>query len=82
MVIVKYVLYDRFLTSLIDITFLNFIVERRSRGDLIEVFKASHGLSNLYGVLRFGRSGLNVVCTSGGNRASKIKSIKVSTCSC
>ena len=55
---------------------LTTLVERRSRGDLIEVFKASHGLSQLNGVFRFGRSGLNIVCKSGGNRITKIKSIK------
>ena len=52
---------------------LTSLVARRSRADLIEVLKASHGLSQLNGVFR---SGLNMVCKSGGNRATKIKSIK------
>ncbi|KAL5261917.1 hypothetical protein ACHWQZ_G007581 [Mnemiopsis leidyi] len=41
---------------------LTTLAERRSRGDLIEVYKASQGLCQLAGVFNFSRSGLNLVC--------------------
>ena len=44
--------------QILDLTTL---AERRSRGDLIEVYKASQGLSQLAGVLNFSRSGLNKI---------------------
>ena len=44
---------------------LQLTTERRSRRDLIEVYKASHGLSQLAGDLKFSRSGLNVICKPG-----------------
>ncbi|KAL5255199.1 hypothetical protein ACHWQZ_G014588 [Mnemiopsis leidyi] len=39
---------------------LTTLAERRSRGDLIEVYKASHGLSQLAGVFNFSRNDMNV----------------------
>ncbi|KAL5272159.1 hypothetical protein ACHWQZ_G000398 [Mnemiopsis leidyi] len=39
---------------------LTTLAERRSRGDLIEVYKASQGLSQLAGVFNFSRSGVNL----------------------
>ena len=47
---------------------LTTLAERRSRGDLIEVYKASQGLSQLAGVLNFSRSGLNVLCKPGKSK--------------
>ena len=55
---------------------LTTLAERRSRGDLIEVYKASHGLSQLAGVLKFSRSGLNVICKPGKCKDSKINSFR------
>ena len=51
---------------------LTTLAERRSRGDLIEVYKATQGLSQLAGVLNFSRSGLNVICKPGKCKDSKI----------
>ncbi|KAL5247652.1 hypothetical protein ACHWQZ_G019515 [Mnemiopsis leidyi] len=42
---------------------LTTLAERRLRGDLIEVYKASQGLSHLSGVLNFSRSGVNLTET-------------------
>ena len=50
--------------------------ERRSRGDLIEVYKASQGLSQLSGVLNFSRSGLNILCKQGKCKDSKINRVR------
>ena len=55
---------------------LTTLVERRSRGDLIEVYKANHGVSKINGVFMFGRSGSNLVCNSGGSKAAKINYLK------
>ena len=55
---------------------LTTLAERRSRGDLIEVWKASQGLSQLDRVLNFSRSGLNLICKPGKSRISKINRIK------
>ena len=55
--------------QILDLTTL---AERRSRGDLIEVYKASQGLSQLDGVLNFSRSGLNIICKPGKCKDSKI----------
>ena len=41
----------------LDILGLTTLAERRLRGDLIEVFKAKNGHSNINGVFHFGRSG-------------------------
>ena len=41
---------------------------------LIEVFKSKKDLSNINGVLRFGRSGLNIISKSNGS--TKIKTFK------
>ena len=38
---------------------LTTLAERRSRGDLIEVYKASHGLSQLAGVFNFSKYKIN-----------------------
>ena len=55
--------------QILDLTTL---AERRSRGDLIEVYKASQGLSQLAGVLNFSRSGLNIIYKPGKCKDSKI----------
>ena len=44
---------------------LTTLAERRSRGDLIEVYKASQGLFQLSGVVNFSISGLNILCEQG-----------------
>ena len=44
---------------------LTTLPERHSRGDLIEVYKANKGLSQLAGVLNFSRSGSSVICKLG-----------------
>ena len=53
---------------------LTTLIERRTRGDLIEVFKSKKDLSNINGVLRFGRSGLNIISKSNGS--AKLKTFK------
>ncbi|KAL5247022.1 hypothetical protein ACHWQZ_G019030 [Mnemiopsis leidyi] len=55
---------------------LTTLAERRSRGDLIEVYKACQGLSQLAGVFNFSRSGLNLVCKPGSSKSSKVNRIK------
>ena len=55
---------------------LTTLIERRSRGDLIEVFKAHHGLCRMNGVFRFGRSGSNLVCKLAKSKTTKFESIK------
>ena len=40
----------------LDLLELTTLVERRARGDLIEVYKAKHGFNKLNGVLKFGKS--------------------------
>ena len=50
---------------------LTTLIERRTRGDLIEVFKSKKDLSNINGVLRFGRSGLNIISKSNGSGSAK-----------
>jgi len=55
---------------------LTTLAERRSRGDLIEVYKASLGLSQLAGVFNFSRSGLNLVCKPGKSKISKLNRVK------
>ena len=55
---------------------LTTLAERRSRGDLIEVYKASQGLSQLAGVFNFSRSGQNLVCKPGNSKSSKVNRIK------
>ena len=54
---------------------LTTLAERRSRGDLIEVYKASQGLSQLTGVFNFSRSGLNLICKPGKSKPAKINRI-------
>ena len=53
---------------------LTTLIERRKRGDLIEIFKSKKGLSNINGVLRFGLSGLNIISKSNGS--AKLKTFK------
>ena len=55
---------------------LTTLIERRSRGDLIEVFKAHHGLCRINGIFRFGRSGSNLVCKLAKSKTTKFESIK------
>ena len=55
---------------------LTTLAERRSRGDLIEVYKASQGMSNLTGVLNFSRSGMNLVCKPGKSKVAKINRLR------
>ena len=55
---------------------LTSLAERRSRGDLIKVYKASQGLSQLSGVLKFSRSGLNVLCKQEKCNDSKINRVR------
>ena len=49
----------------LEILGLTTLIEQHARGDLIEVFKAKHGLSLLNGVFYFGRSSINLVSKSG-----------------
>ena len=60
----------------LEILGLTTLIERRARGDLIEVFKAKHWLSLLNGVFNFGRSGINLVSKSGQSSETKIKNLK------
>ena len=60
----------------LEILGLTTLIERRARGDLIEVFKAKHGLSLLNGVFNFGRSGINLVSKSGQSSETKVKNLK------
>ena len=55
---------------------LTTLIERRTRGDLIEVFKSKKDLSNINSVLRFGRSGLNIISKSNGSGSAKLKTFK------
>ena len=55
---------------------LTTLIERRTRGDLIEVFKSKKDLSNINGALRFGRSGLNIILKSNGSGSAKLKTFK------
>ena len=42
---------------------LTTLIERRARGDLIEVFKAKKEFSSINGVFKFSRSGMNLIST-------------------
>ena len=55
---------------------LTTLAERRSRGDLIEVYKANKGLSQLASVLNFSRSGSNLICKPGKSKSAKITRIR------
>ena len=55
---------------------LTTLAERRSRGDLIEVYKANKGFSQLAGVLNFSRSGSNLICKPGKSKSAKIARIR------
>ena len=63
-------------SEILQILELTTLAERRSRGDLIEVYKASKGLSQLSGVLNFSRSGLNILCKQGKCKDSKINRVR------
>ena len=52
------------------------LTERGLRGNLIEVYIASQGLSHLSGVLNFSRSEVNLVCKPGKSKVSKINHIR------
>ena len=60
----------------LEILELTTLIERRARGNLIEVFKAKHGLSLLNGVFNFGRSDINLVSKSGQSSETKVKNLK------
>ena len=60
----------------LEILGLTTLIERHARGDLIEVFKAKHGLSLINGVFNFGRSGINLVSKSGKSSETKVKNLK------
>ena len=57
---------------------LTTLIERRARGDLIEVFKANKGVSSINGIFKFGRSGMNLISTfnnyDGSAKFRKLKS--------
>ena len=55
---------------------LTTLVERRARGDLIEVFKAKCNFSNVKGVFKFGRSGVNLLSNLNKNDSTKLRSLK------
>ena len=49
---------------------LTTFIERPTSGDLVEIFKSKKELSNINCVLRFGRSGLNIISKS--NESAKL----------
>ena len=55
---------------------LTTLIEQHARGDLIEVFKAKHGLSLINGVFNFGRSGINLVYKLGQSSETEVKNLK------
>ena len=55
---------------------LTTLAERRSRGDLIEVYKANKGFSQLAGVLNFSRSGSNLICKPGNSKSARVTRIR------
>ena len=55
---------------------LTTLAERRSRGDLIEVYRANKGFSQLAGVSNFRRSGSNLICKPGKSKSAKITRIR------
>ena len=55
----------------LDILGLTTLVERRARGDLIEVYKAKYGFSLSSDVFRFSRSGLNLLSKFGHSSNAK-----------
>ena len=60
----------------LDLLELTTLVERRARGDLIEVYKAKHGLTKLNGVLKFGQSKSNILSSINVNDSSSICKLK------
>ena len=60
----------------LDVLELTTLVERRLRGDLIEVFKARCGISKLNGVFKFSRSRLNLTSNLSNNDTGAFRSIK------
>ena len=60
----------------LDLLELTTLVERRARGDLIEVYKAKHGFTKLNGVFKFGKSKLNILSSINVNDSSSICKLK------
>ena len=60
----------------LDLLGLTTLVERRARGDLIEVYKAKHGFTKLNGVFKFGKSKLNILSSINVNDSSSICKLK------
>ena len=60
----------------LDILGLTTLVERRARGDLIEVYKAKHGFSLPSDVFKFSRSGLNLLSKFGHTSNAKCDALK------
>ena len=56
---------------------LTTLIERRLRGDLIEVFKAKSNISDINGVFNFSRSGCNLVSSLNSyNNSAKFRRLK------
>ena len=55
---------------------LTTLAERRLRGDLIEVFKAKSGISNVIGVFKFSRSGMNLLSNLNRKDSSRLSKLK------
>ena len=60
----------------LDILGLMTLVERRARGDLIEVYNAKHGFSLSSDVFKFSRSGLNLLSKFGHTSNAKCNALK------
>ena len=60
----------------LDILGLTTLVERRARGDLIELYKAKHGFSLSSDVFRFSRSGFNLLSKFGHSSNAKCDALK------
>ena len=59
----------------LDVLMLTTLAERRSRGDLIETFKAINGISNVGKLFNTGRAGINLV-SKIQKQSSKVSSLK------
>ena len=61
----------------LEILKLTTLTERRCRGDLIEVFKAKNGFSDIKGVFNYGRSGSNLLSSVNSySMSAKFRKIK------
>ena len=60
----------------LDILGLMTLVEHHARGDLIEVYKAKHGFSLSSDVVKFSRSGLNLLSKFGHTSNAKCDALK------